>query len=369
MRIVIITIIDNINIGTYLQALALGTVLNRKGCDVEIIDYQRKHETVSAEVKVALGKNLIKMVYNLFYGVWRNAYQKRQYHKFVSKSISFTPIRYKTFESLKNNTPEADIYLTGSDQVWNSIHNRGVDKAYYLDFAPSEKTRAAYGASIGMDKFPAQEIKETTTLLSKYDYLSVREFGAKKILSDLAFSDVEIVMDPTLLLRKTDWESMINKNETSEDYLLIYTVETKKENAIIEKIAKKIAKLHGLKLYNVSYFDAMHGFTFCDRNFCRATPNMFLNLMLHAKFVIASSFHGTAFAINFNKQFLSISPNRFNSRVQSLLSLCKLENRLVTDDSFSVDGLKSISYDNVNKILDIEREKSQEYIDKILNKN
>ena len=88
--------------------------------------------------------------------------------------------------------------------------------------------------------------------------------------------------------------------------------------------------------------------------------------MLHASFIVVSSFHGTAFSINFNKPFITVSPKKFNSRVMSLLQITGLESRVVTDASRSFDSFGDIDYLSVNKILDRERKKSLAILNKML---
>ncbi|MGC3978511.1 MAG: polysaccharide pyruvyl transferase family protein [Paludibacteraceae bacterium] len=366
-KISLITIIDNTNFGTYLQATALGLVLKSKGFYVEIVNYQRPHLTTSYNVKEAVKKGLLKSVYNILYRIPRVAYQKKKCRDFVLRYVPFSPTKYTNYEELVKQSPEADIYMTGSDQVWNSIYNKGIDKSYYLDFAPENKLRVAYAASVGMPSFPKDEVSETKALLRKYNSISVREFDVKQLLLNIGIANVEVVLDPTLLLNGRDWTKLIrNIKKPAEEYLLIYTVETKKESKIIELVAKEIARKKKLKIYAVSYSGRAYGLRFCDKIFYRAAPDTFLNLMYHTQYVVVSSFHGTAFAINMNKQFFSIIPNRFNTRVKNLLDLCGLENRLIENEEFSIEKSGTIDFDKVNQILSSEREKALDYIDRII---
>ena len=97
---------------------------------------------------------------------------------------------------------------------------------------------------------------------------------------------------------------------------------------------------------------------YADKVFPYATPDVFLRLMLGASFVIVSSFHGTAFAINFNKPFITVTPHRFNSRIDSLLALTGLNSRKVSNCDMRIDDMECIDYEIVNKVLDDERKKS-----------
>lgn len=162
MKVSLITILDNTNFGTYLQALALSKTIEKLGLDVEIVDYIRPRMSRIGSMSWTRNpwKKLLK---------WLNypAIEKLRDadHDFLKRFVALSPVTYSNYKQLKNNPPVADIYVTGSDQVWNSIYNQGIDKAFYLDFADKKAKRVSYAASIGMEDFPATEVKETMQLL------------------------------------------------------------------------------------------------------------------------------------------------------------------------------------------------------------
>lgn len=352
MKVSLITILDNTKFGTYLQALALSKTIEKLGLDVEIVDYIRPRMSRIGSMSWTRNpwKKLLK---------WLNypAIEKLRDadHDFLKRFVALSPVTYSNYKQLKNNPPVADIYVTGSDQVWNSIYNQGIDKAFYLDFADKKAKRVSYAASIGMEDFPATEVKETMQLLSKYTQITVREQKAKNILARLGFANVEVVLDPTLLLDANDWRKISQLAgkplDLNEPYLLVYSVETKKENTLISFYAKEIASKYHWKIYQVSYGDDKSRIDGVDKLFAHATPDIFLQLVCQSEFMVVSSFHGTAFAINFNKQFLSITPKRFNSRIKSLCSICGLKERILTDASAKPDNLENIDYNRVNAVI------------------
>lgn len=356
-KVEIITIFDNTNFGTYLQALALALAIQKLGFNVEIINYIRPGQSEEAWKRFA--NNSIKKIYYTFWEFPR--WRKLRYacHDFVNRFIPISKMRYMSYEDLKANPPFADIYITGSDQVWNSVYNEGIDKSFYLDFAPIGCKRVAYAASIGMPKIPEDEVEETKRLLGKYSVITVREADASRILSELGFKNVPVVLDPTLLLDKNAWTNIAKHFDQirTEPYILVYSVEDKAQNKLIGHYAQLMSNYHGWKIYEISYNSYFHRLKFADKHFFQVTPEVFVQLMLNAKFVIVSSFHGTAFSINFNKQFLTVSPNRFNSRVDNILTLCNLKDRLVNSSSLDVNTLKTIDYSQVNKIIENERSK------------
>ena len=369
MKVAIITILDNTNYGTYLQALATGKAIQELGHEVEIIRYTRKSMTPEGSSRQILKDRGVLRWFNRC--VLKRKGRKRTFElrvKDLDFLSSYLPMarEYVGFEQLVDDPAKADVYLTGSDQVWNSYYNHGIDRSFYLDFAPMNATRISYAASIGMPEFPANELDDIVGLLRKYKNITVRETVAKKILAKLGIAS-EVVLDPTLLLDKTAWANMASHYPFTENepYLLTYSVEYGKENSIIKHYAKQIAKKEGLKIYHITY-SGIPKDNYYDKVFSYATPDQFLNLMLHASFVVVSSFHGTAFSVNFNKPFITVSPKRFNSRIESLLSITDLQSRIVTDCNCNVEDLGKIDYSVVNEILNEERLKSMNRLSEML---
>lgn len=366
-KVSIITILDNINCGTYLQAVALALSVHRCGAEAELINYKR--ECADWRRMLMGKKNPIKWIYNLLIELPAQYCLRKKNYKFVRNFVSITTLEYHNIGQLKRNIPVADIYMTGSDQVWNSFYNHGVDPSFYLDFVPHTKPRVAYAASIGMDEFPSEQINEITHLLKKYKQISVREQSAFKLLSSLGINNVEVVLDPTFLLDNVQWNKIAAEYEKiviDEPYLLIYSVETVVEHELIEKYATEVALKNGWKIYEISTGNFVHRFKCAHRHFFRITPDIFLNLMLQAKFVIASSFHGTAFSVNFGKQFLTVSPGRFRSRVGSLLAALGLNDRIINNDRMDVDTLSDIDYKVINEKLAVMRNNSWKMLKQLL---
>lgn len=356
MKVAIITILDNTNFGTYLQALATGLVVKAMGHDVEILRYIRPFMT-----QKGYPNQILKERGFLSWLKHRNDINdivelRNKDYAFLSEMLPITK-EYTSFDALFQDPPMADIYLTGSDQVWNSVYNRGIDRSYYLDFAPLGTRKVAYAASIGMDSFPESEKDTVSSLFKKYNSITVRESAAQQILAQMGILS-EVVLDPTLLLDSGQWSKIAKEHplQIQEKYLLVYSVERKEQNELIEHYAIQIARKKGLSIYHVSYGDKR--LRCADRFFGRATPEIFLGLMLSTDYVVVSSFHGTAFAINFNKPFITVSANRFNSRLQNLLETTCLQERRVCDCNVDVDTMSEIDYSHVNILLEEQRGKS-----------
>lgn len=368
MKIAIITIVDNINYGTYLQAYATYEIIKSLGHDPIIINYTRPYIS-SKEVAVGYLKNtqmsLFKRLsyasfYTLLYPfmIW-------QVKRFLTSNVKMTPL-YRNYNELKQAPPKADIFLTGSDQVWNSNYNNGIDESFFLSF--TKKRKYAYAASIGLNSFPIQEKEKIKKLLLEYKAISVRELFGVEALHNIGINNIIQVLDPTLLFTKEKWLSMIKikKKKKENKYLLIYSVESGRNDFVLQQ-AKEIANKRNLKLYWVCPTYKFKRSLGVDKVYNFASIKDFIYLFANADFIIASSFHGTAFAINFNKEFLSVSPGKYNTRVCSLLKLCKLENRYISDRIKTNESLTSIDYNSVNSILNVERRNSISYLTQICN--
>lgn len=205
-------------------------------------------------------------------------------------------------------------------------------------------------------------IQEYKKYLVQYDNIAVRENTAVKILREINI-DAKQVLDPTLLIDSTEWVKYIKKDKKeTEEYILIYQIHNDHK---LNQYAKKFASKTKLKLIRVS--PILHQIKRGGKFVYLPDISEFLSLIKNAKYLITDSFHGTAFAINFNTQFIEILPNTgTSSRNQSILKLTELEDRVLTDlEDFSyIDS--QIDFSKVNKIIQKNREESIEYLKKFI---
>lgn len=372
MKVTIVTIIDNQNIGTYLQAYALSTVIKQFGHDVKILNYRRKRTKFFPFIKEIWREKKstpVSALFSILYRVTTVTISRRQLHNFLKKHAVVTR-KYYSEKLYQGVEQDADVYIVGSDQVWNSSYNKGLDGVFYLDFVKSNASKKlAYAASIGKDEFSDKEKDAVNTMLKKFKSVSVREAQSIESLHKIGIEDAVHVLDPTLLISLDEWVGFAKQDSftKTEPYLLVYSVEVA-NSRLVEKLAKEIALERGLKIYVVTT-DWFRGKISCDRIFYFSTPERFLSLFFNADFAVVSSFHGTAFSVNMNKQFLSVAPNKFNSRVYDFLSMCSLEERIVYDDGYSLDGLKTIDYRLVNKSVEAMRANSIKFLSQELKSN
>lgn len=369
-KVGVVTLHKVLNFGSVLQAYCTCAALRRFGYQPEIIDYMEPRYTISGAIKgifreVFREKNKRGLASKLVRALMKTAsyaIQRRSFEKFISAFLPVSRGRFTSFEVIRNSPPEADFYLTGSDQVWNSEYNGGVDRAHFLDFAPTGKPRISYAASFGKDELRVEEVGETKALLAKYSAISVRESSGVKIVDDLGIAGAQQVLDPTLLMNRDEWATEFALAKPDEQrYLLIYSVE-RSHDKIVYATARKIADAKGLSIVFLSQAAKLATMNGCEAQRPFSTVNDFLRYFYHADFVVASSFHGTAFAINFNRQFVSVLPPKFGARPRSLLSLVGLNDRIVESEVDLDTVAREIEYSAANRILEREREKSLAFL-------
>lgn len=364
-RVALVTIFDTINFGTYLQAFATAIKMQELGADVEIVRYERVHNRYRFPFE---DKCHCLKVLTWIYAILRNNksyFQRYECRRFVSSYIKVSKLYYK-YEDLRNTPLLADIYVTGSDQVWNTIHNSGIEKAYYLEFVPDKIKKIAFSASIGMDEWDSKYIKESRKLLQRYDAISVRENRAVELLAEIGIGAQKVV-DPTFLLSRKEWCKYAKPYKTSIPYVLVYSVEDGDCDQIVSKIANHVANKIEAEVIEVNYVGETKQIPGCDKRFNYATPETFLSLMLGASYTVVSSFHGTAFSINLEIPFITVAPERFSSRIDSLLLETGLMSRKVTEYNYDIIQeriLEQIDFSYSQKVLSKEIKKTVEFINK-----
>lgn len=365
MKIKTITCHDVYNSGASLQAYALMKYLQNNGHEVEIIDYKpdylSNHYKLSAVSNPNYEKNLIlKYIYLALKLPQRilALRMKKKYNEFNHKYLNITQIRYSSNEELKSNPPEADVYICGSDQIWNSKFKNGKDPAFYLDFAPKGKVRASYAASFATEDIDNGLKEITKERIEKIDFIGVREISALNILEDLGIDKGIQVMDPVFLLDKKEWSNMTYEIDKKEKYIFVYDFDG---NELIKEISMKIAKEHNLKMYTPYKCD------YCDKVMKNMGPIDFISYINSAEFVISNSFHGTAFSIILEKQFIVVNRKEaINTRMRDLLNILNINDRLVCKKYDFNNVIKQVNYNEVNGHLKEKIKSSKSYLDKVL---
>lgn len=348
------------NYGSVLQAYATQTALEKLGYNPVCINYYRSDEKPKELVKTLLqcskwNKNVLTRL--VFMVTQKPVYYfagKRfeQYRKIVK----VTDKEYNCEQDLIDNPPQADVYMTGSDQVWNTITCDNIDPVYFLSFLQSNEKRIAYGASFGGSTVKDSDKDTIKTLLNKYDSVSIRENSGVEIAKELGVNATQ-VLDPTFLLSKEEWEKIIPKRECKEKYVLVYQLHPNKN---FDTYAKAFAKNKGLKLYRVSH--CIHHIVRSGKFIYCPPIQDFLWYIKNAEYFLTDSFHGTAFSIGLNTQFVDVLPKSYSERISSILSLIGYENRILKSyDDFAITD-KKIDFNLVNEIISKERKNSYDIL-------
>lgn len=372
MKASVITLHTVDNYGSVMQTYATQQILKKCGYDVEFVDYWRRDNLPKSRAERMLeGSTLQKLkplwgINNFTRGatiaILKMMLENRKspMWRFLEEKVQLTKVRYCSYEELEANPPIADVYITGSDQVWNSIWNQGIDRSYFLDFAPAGKPRIAFSASIGREQLDTEEIPETRSLLEKYSAISVREQSAVELLASMDIKST-LVLDPTLMLEANEWRKLAAKHRTEKPYLLIYQLNP---NPQMDQYAEQLAQKKEWDIIRI-------GFGRSDRRKggkCVMLPSVkeFLGLFCDAACVLTDSFHATAFSLNLGTDFISVLPGRFGTRIESITKLTRTENRILTsyDDLTVVD--RSIDEKNVQNILTVERKKGFDFLNKAI---
>lgn len=358
MKIGIITFQWADNYGAVLQSYALWKYLNSKfDLDVEVINYKPKeisksyrafHSNKNGILRI---KDYLRCFINL--GPW---YKKRKSFQCFRGKMNTSKLVSK--DELLCMDKDYDLWITGSDQVWNSSIIGDESNIYTLSFIEKSK-KISYAASSGnLDIASNSEDRYIVKEVNKLDNISVRESSTSIYLSKILNKNVNLVCDPTLLLEEKQWIELIKTRKYKSKYLLVYFIGY--DDRTIE-LAKSISSKYNLDIVICGNCKELRGMS---TQFKYASPEEFLSLFYFADYVIASSFHATIFSIIFKKQFLTITPSYASNRVIDLCNNLDLKDRCVFEDSnLNQVSTKSIDYEIIDKKIASYIESSKRYLE------
>ena len=355
-KVGIITLSGFFNYGNRLQNYALQRAITKLGYNVETIWNEDCYKKQKLMMNV---KHLISTVLAKFKFTNRKQYidRYRNFKKFNNKYI----INYKKNMYI-NNIPkdlgeQFDYFVVGSDQIWNYSMIK-ISGKEFLSFAPKAKN-IAYAPSLGVSKVEKKWEQFYKENLENINYLSCREKEGAKIIEELTERKCEVVLDPTLLLEKEEWQKVEKKPSevTSRKYILLYFL-GEKNNSLYENI-KEYGLKNNLEIIDIS--DKNSKYYICG-------PSEFLYLINHAELVFTNSFHACVFSIIYEKNFYVFdrknkSEKSMSSRIETLLNTFELNERYLKD--FNIKNTK-INYKKCNKIIEDARKKSIEFLKKAL---
>lgn len=361
------------NWGSALQGYALQKVVESLGFECECINYKYPNSWHIKKGSWIQARPGIKRKIGVLLGM-RAPFLLSMVESFVKKEIKESK-EYNSFEDIHSDPPIYDIYISGSDQIWN-WKSMCADSTYLLDFAPDDRLKISYSSSFSVSYIPENLKKMYVNNLLRYKSLSVRESNGCKIIKQLLGKNIPIVLDPTLLINKTQWSFLAKKAKWKCElpskfilsYLLDYTFDPRPAMTLLLYKLQEIYKCPVIMIGRNN--DIFKGDKFKMPISQGIGVYEFLWLVEHATVVASSSFHGTAFAINMGTPFISLieKEEQEDDRIKSLLASVGLTENLVTTTSnfhnMKIDGTYDV--DCVESKLDSLREKSIKYLQKNL---
>ena len=365
----------NHNYGGVLQSYATLLKMQEIGADYEIIDYRHPsnlgyyaHALRCSANKVTLAskfrsvkKKIGKKVHRAYANNER--IRGRKFDEFTrDRFVKFSkPIR--DYKELREYAGKFTDILVGSDQLWLPS---GLGTGFYnLMFAPDECNKIAYSASFGVSVIPKNQIAATREYLQRIQHISLREEAGAKIVKELTGRDVPVILDPTMIVTKEQWDASIpDRRVVDGEYIFCYFLGSNQEH---RDAVRKLAKATGKKIVVLRHIDE---YIPEDENFGDIAPydvgpEEFVNLIRHAAYVCTDSFHGSVFSIIYRRQFISF--NRFaegansrNSRLDTLFRNIGISRRFAGDIVTEID--QPIDYDAVEERLAAMREQSCRYL-------
>lgn len=365
------------NYGGILQTFALQRYLRDKGHDAFIIRYGHKH-TLIQKLRTWLSSFIKELL--IMFGVldkrrevafqeWKKEKEwdlKRNFNVFRNTYIALSAEQYETLNDIKHNPPEADIYITGSDQMWSKDVRDTFQQIKYLNFGDNNVRRVAYAVSFGHHVFPCVDVELFRRLLSRFEKISMREESGVSILKEMGIESVRCC-DSTLLLHKDCYLSLMSRRKHIDKYAYIYTVNVTTPDEIYWNELKELIRNNNMKAVVTTasgYKKAEELLDNCIYDY--ASVEEWLANIYYSDIVITASFHGIVFSLLFKKDFIYVplkgKYGSGNDRIIELLDCVGLSGRMATaksDLSFLFNNRINydiIKDDNLLQLINFSRE-------------
>lgn len=343
------------NYGGILQLYAIQYVLNNIGYGVDIVEFNNDEKI--REFRYSFIKRAIistkRNLYMFFHSNDNEELEKAISNR-KSKIDSFKKLHYcKTVNERNVDLYEYVAFVCGSDQIWNPNWAR---RRCFLEFVPDDINKIIYAASLGVENLEERDKEDYKNRIKRLEHVSVREYSAKSILDEVSGrKDIEVVVDPTLLLLPKEWENICEDISYRDgSYIFTYFLgDYSKIKGFIADFAKK----KGLPIINISFASAERIDTeeFGDERIRDASPGEFLSLIRGAKYVFTDSFHACVFSALFEREYYVFERDGKTSMIDRILTLQKnlqLPNRIIPvkeiKEQNNIDYSKN--YDNQTRL-------------------
>lgn len=354
------------NYGSVLQTYATCEMFRMMGIEPEIIDYYPERLIGYGSLKQLyidakpFHNNPLKCLIVALVNWPSYKLQNRIFKPFIQEYIPLSK-KYETIHELEVDPPKADIYCTGSDQVWNNYldSKKQFDKAYFLDFGNDEVKRISYAASFGRSDFSEIEKSTIREYLERYSAVSTREITGLEIIKDSFFGLKECCLDPTFMIPRNKWHELMEPINHKK-YILVYQLH---EDSATSEIAVHLGEELGYDVIRIS--TALHRRIHGGKTIMLPTVGQFLSYINQAELVVTDSFHATAFSVNMNRPFISVKWKMFNDRIDTILDIVGLQYRSVnTLNEAKMAIQRKIDFDDVNSKIEVARKKSLNFFEK-----
>ncbi len=359
MKIAIITLHCSYNYGSALQAYALQSFLNKHKYEVEIIDYRSKDFDIYRLIPHRFSKGAFVQLMRT--AIYFPFYYKRKnsFNNFWTKYLNLTEEVFYDSKSLIDLNKAFDIFICGSDQIWNLDCTKGVDQGFFLGFVNEGKKKIAYAPSFGKAGFKKDYSKELKYYINRLDSISVREKSTVSILQRYTTKKANVVLDPTFLLNRESYpREKPKKLQQEQKYIFMYMLGTSEE---MLKYCDELSREKKLPVYYITekkdprFRGKLHSWT----DLFGVKPEEFLYLIENASYVLSTSFHAIVFSVIFNKPFCWFSRKETGIRAEDLLNMLQLEDRIY-HEAFDIDN--QIDYHHVEELLNPMIDNSKEYL-------
>lgn len=365
MKVGILTFPNSTSYGATLQMYALYRIINELGHDTEVINY---HNAYMKAQRHTGRQRAMKGLRNAAKSVVKAVLHRRLdpvFRQFEKEKVDLFPKEaFVKKEALHFADERYDAVICGSDQVWNpNITNS--DLSFFLDFCGEKTKRISYAPSFGIENLSEQLTRSVERELNRFSSISVREESGRALVERMTGKDVPIVVDPTLLIDADAWTRMESEHpQGNGDYILYYTVHS---SASLMKYCKSLSEKTGLRIIVVGG-NAVRKMMNRDPMLDYAvdvSPSEWLYLIHHARYVVTNSFHGTAFSINYRKDFYVEFSSPANSRLEHITNMLGLQSRIV--GAGMADYSENCDYSATEERLSVLCSESMGYLTNALN--
>lgn len=349
MKIGVYTIIAD-NFGAQLQAYATAKFLTS-----ECLGNRMEMVKIIEKPKGAAWKRVVKFFLPSYI-------KKRKAYQDFESFLPLTPKSYYVNELIRQPLPY-DLYIVGSDQVWNISEGMGEHLVYFLPFH-TKSPKIALASSFGAASIPQNLRNEVAQYLSDFSAISVREADGVNILASLGIKAKQ-VLDPTFWIDQDEWEMLAgDKPIIKGDYIAAIGFETSSDKP--QKLMNCAKEIYGMPVIGLNTYRGFH----YDKHYNSFGPKEFLNVVKFSKLVLTSSFHTIVFSIMFQRDFYLLRHSKRNSRMQNLLASFDLLDRMIVGDPMNDLKLlrqkSHIDYMTINKKVSIVQEETQSVIKDII---